>query len=122
MLVWLRSYDTNLPHLVAPHGGKLVSLIAAPERVLELEAPSRNAPSWDLTARQLCDLEMLMSGGFSPLDGFMRQADYESTCSKMRQADGQLWPIPVVLDVPEDFAKTVSDQDSLVLRDAEGSC
>ena len=70
-------------HLIAPHGGELVNLMAAPERTAELKAHSREWPSWDLTARQICDLELLMSGGFSPLRGFMTKADYEGVCHNM---------------------------------------
>jgi ATP sulfurylase len=94
-------------HLVAPHGGTLVNLQAAPERVAELKAASKEWPSWDLTERQLCDLELLMNGGFSPLVGFMGKADYESVCSTMRLADGTLWPIPIVLDLPEELARSL---------------
>ena len=107
--------------LVPPHGGELVNLIAAPERVAELQAISKSWPSWDLTARQLCDLELLLTGGFSPLRGFMTRADYESTCSNMRLADGRLWPIPIVLDVTEEFAKSMGRGSAIALRDPEGT-
>jgi sulfate adenylyltransferase len=107
-------------HLVAPHGGTLVNLQAAPERVAELKAASKEWPSWDLTERQLCDLELLMNGGFSPLVGFMGKADYESVCSTMRLADGTLWPIPIVLDLPEELARSLKPGAPLALRDPEG--
>jgi sulfate adenylyltransferase len=107
-------------HLNPPHGGQLVNLLATPERIFELQAASRDWPSWDLTPRQLCDLELLLTGGFSPLRGFMSRADYESTCSKMRLADGTLWPIPITLDVPEEFARTIGPGSVVALRDAEG--
>jgi sulfate adenylyltransferase len=68
-------------------------------RAAELKAQSKDWPSWDLTARQLCDLELLMSGGFSPLRGFMNRADYEGVCHNMRLANGTLWPMPITLDV-----------------------
>ncbi|HEY6293354.1 MAG TPA: bifunctional sulfate adenylyltransferase/adenylylsulfate kinase [Terriglobia bacterium] len=107
-------------HLNPPHGGTLIHLLAARERATELQAASRDWPSWDLTARQLCDLDLLMSGGFSPLQGFMTRADYESVCEKMRLAEGALWPIPITLDVTEEFAKTLSPGRAVALRDAEG--
>jgi len=108
-------------HLVSPHGGELVNLIADPQRSAELKAHSREWPSWDLTPRQVCDLELLMSGGFSPLHGFMTRADYEGVCHNMKLADGTLWPIPITLDVSEDFAKTLKPGSSKVaLRDPEG--
>jgi sulfate adenylyltransferase len=108
-------------HLTPPHGGELVQLIAQPERIAELKAHSKDWPSWDLTPRQLCDLELLVTGGFSPLRGFMTRADYEAVCHNMRLADGTLWPIPVTLDVTEEFAKKLTPGASKVaLRDPEG--
>ena len=69
---------TNIhSHLVAPHGGKLINLLLDREQAADTKAESRDFPSWDLTPRQICDLEMLLSGGFSPLTGFMNKADYE---------------------------------------------
>ncbi len=108
-------------HLISPHGGVLKNLIVDEARASELKKQSRDWPSWDLTPRQLCDLEMLMSGAFSPLETFLGRADYESVCEKMRLADGTLWPIPVVLDLPEDIASGLGDGASLALRDPEGT-
>ena len=108
-------------HLIAPHGGELINLIAEPERAAELKSHSREWPSWDLTPRQVCDLELLLSGGFSPLRGFMTRADYGDVCEKMRLADGTLWPMPITLDVTADFAGKLRPGSSRVaLRDAEG--
>ncbi|MGH9343818.1 MAG: bifunctional sulfate adenylyltransferase/adenylylsulfate kinase, partial [Terriglobia bacterium] len=107
-------------HLIAPHGGKLVNLVANPERAEEIKAESRDWPSWDLTGRQLCDLELLLSGGFSPLGGFMTRPDYEGTCHNMHLKDGTLWPMPITLDVTEDFAKKLGTHSKVALRDPEG--
>ena len=107
-------------HLITPHGGTLIDLLVDDERVGELKDASRDWESWDLTARQLCDLELLLSGGFSPLTGFMTQADYAGVCSSMRLADGTIWPIPITLDVSEELADTLSAGSTLALRDAEG--
>jgi sulfate adenylyltransferase len=91
------------------------------ERAAELKAHSKDWPSWDLTARQLCDLELLMSGGFSPLRGFMNRADYEGVCHNMRLANGTLWPIPITLDISEDLARKLTPGSSkIALRDPEG--
>jgi len=108
-------------HLIPPHGGELIQLIAQPERIAELKAHSKEWPSWDLTGRQLCDLELLLTGGFSPLRGFMTRADYEGVCHNMRLASGMLWPMPITLDVSEEFArKLIPGTSKIALRDAEG--
>lgn len=108
-------------HLIPPHGGELVQLIAQPERIAELKAHSKEWSSWDLTGRQLCDLELLLAGGFSPLRGFMTRADYEGVCHNMRLANGTLWPMPITLDVTEEFAKKLTPGTSkIALRDPEG--
>ena len=62
---------TSAAHLPVAHGGELVDLYVGPERRAEIKTESKGLPSWDLTARQLCDLELLLNGGFSPLRGFM---------------------------------------------------
>ena len=107
-------------HLNPPHGGTLVDLLVSETRAAELKNESADWPSWDLTPRQLCDLELLVNGGFSPLEGFLGQADYEAVCSSMRLADGTVWSIPVVLDLPEETASGLSTGTSLALRDPEG--
>jgi len=112
---------TPTSHLIAPHGGELINLIAEPARAAELKAHSKEWPSWDLTARQVCDVELLLSGGFSPLRGFLSRADYDGVCHNMRLASGVLWPMPITLDVTEEFAKKLTPGSSKVaLRDGEG--
>lgn len=103
-----------------PHGGRLKELIASSARAQELKKSAVNLPSWDLTPRQMFDLELLMNGAFSPLEGFMGKDDYLSVVEKMRLADGALWPIPVILDVSRDFSAITKGGDSLVLRSPEG--
>jgi sulfate adenylyltransferase len=108
-------------HLIPAHGGELVQLIASAERSAELKAHSREWLSWDLSGRQLCDLELLLSGGFSPLRGFMNRADHEGVCHNMRLSSGVIWPMPITLDVTEEFAKKLQPGSSKVaLRDPEG--
>lgn len=112
---------TSTSHLIPAHGGELVQLIVSRERGAELKSHSKEWPSWDLTVRQICDLELLLSGGFSPLTGFMNQADYEGVCHNMRLKSGVIWPMPITLDVSEEFAKKLQPGSSKVaLRDAEG--
>ncbi len=107
-------------NLISPHGDKLINLVVEQERSEELKGLSRDWPSWDLTPRQICDLELLANGGFSPLEGFLCRNDYESVCEKMRLADGTIWPVPIMLDVTEELAKNLGEGSILTLRDAEG--
>jgi sulfate adenylyltransferase len=105
--------------LIRVHGGRLVNLLVGAGRAQELAEGATHWPSWELSKRQLCDLELLLSGAFSPLQGFLGRSDYESVCASMRLADGTLWPIPVMLDVPESIVGHLGDG-SLALRDPEG--
>jgi sulfate adenylyltransferase len=107
-------------HLIPPHGGSLINLLAPPEQADELRKHSRDWPSWDLTERQICDLELLSSGAFSPLSGFLAKGDYDRVCSDLRLANGALWPMPVTLDIPESLADTLETGGMLALRDPEG--
>jgi len=109
-----------VPELIAPHGGVLVDLLVNDDRAAELKAVSVDYASWDLTARQICDLELLTNGAFSPLRGFLTSAEYDSVCETMRLTDGTLWPIPVTLDVTEELAAGLTTGSSLALRDHEG--
>jgi len=107
-------------HLIGAYGGELVDLLVDDQRRGELKARSREWPSWDLTQRQLCDLELLMTGGFSPLKSFLGRQDYESVRDKIRLADGTLWPIPITLDVSAEVASQLGSGAHLALRDPEG--
>ena len=109
-----------MPELITPHGGELVDLLVNEDRAAELKAVSLEFPSWDLTERQICDLELLMNGAFSPLHGFLSRADYESVVADMRLDNGTLWPMPITLDVTEDAAEGLAPGMSLALRDPEG--
>ena len=80
----------------------------------------RDARIWDLTPRQLCDLELLLNGAFAPLEGVMDAAEYEGVVRAMRLPSGVLWPVPVTLDVSEAFAAALRPGDAIALRDAEG--
>jgi len=76
--------------------------------------------SLTLSQRQCCDLELLLNGGFSPLTGFMNQADYENVLTNMRLASGQLWPMPIMLDVDRALANQLVKGVQIALRDSEG--
>ncbi|HOW77518.1 MAG TPA: bifunctional sulfate adenylyltransferase/adenylylsulfate kinase [Candidatus Competibacteraceae bacterium] len=107
-------------HLIEPHGGVLKELYVNDADAAQCKVQVREYPSWDLTPRQLCDLELLLNGGFSPLEGFLNQADYRRVVEEMRLSDGALWPIPITLDVSEAFASDLSRGHEVALRDAEG--
>ena len=76
--------------------------------------------SWTLSDRQLCDIEMILNGGFSPLDGFMNRKDYNSVCEKMRLENNLLWPIPITLDINDELVDTLEINEEIALRDKEG--
>jgi len=86
----------------------------------KLKVEAGNLTSHDLTPRQICDLELLMNGGFNPLKGFQSEADYNSVVENMRTADGALWPIPITLDVKAAYADTIKIGQDIALRDQEG--
>lgn len=86
----------------------------------ELLDEAGRLPAWCLTQRQRCDLELILNGGFTPLDGFLSRADYESVIRSMRLASGKLWPIPVVLDVDQSFADRLTTGQRITLTDEEG--
>ena len=86
----------------------------------KLKAEAGDLTSHDLTPRQICDLELLMNGGFNPLKGFLTEADYNGVVENMRLADGQLWPMPITLDVSQKEADTIEVGQDIALRDQEG--
>ncbi len=85
--------------LIEPHGGKLVNKISDSARSDELRAEAKNLGRVDLSMKQSCDLEMIGIGAFSPLDGFMGEADFVSVCKTMKLTTGDIWPIPITLSV-----------------------
>ena len=103
-----------------PNHAPIPELYVSYESAQKLKAEAGDLPSWDLTQRQICDLELLMNGGFNPLKGFLSEDDYTSVVDTMRLADGTLWPMPVTLDVSRKFAETVEPGQDIALRDQEG--
>lgn len=106
--------------IAIPNLAPIPELYVSSDSAQKLKIKAGSLPSWDLTARQTCDLELLMNGGFFPLKGFMGQADYEGVVADMRMADGTLWPMPITLDVSEKFADAIEPGQDIALRDAEG--
>jgi len=104
----------------APHGGSLVNLLVDDERAAILKDIVINLSDITLNDRQLCDLELLANGAFSPLTGFMTRSDYESVLDRMRLQNDSLWPIPICLDVSDLQAHNLEAGQSVALRDPEG--
>ena len=109
-----------MSNLIAPHGGELKNLYLSADESQQERETARDLRSWDLSARQICDIELLLNGAFSPLTGFMAQTDYDSVVRDMRLADGTLWPMPITLDVSEAFAGELQAGERIALRDEEG--
>ena len=103
-----------------PNLAPIPELYVSYESAQKLKQEAGNLPSWDLTPRQICDLELLMNGGFHPLKGFLTEADYDGVVANMRLESGALWPMPVTLDVSEAFAEKVEPGQDIALRDQEG--
>jgi sulfate adenylyltransferase len=85
--------------LIPPYGGQLIDLMVDSQAQAEVRAQAARLPSLQISERCACDLELLATGGFSPLRSFMGRADYERVLSEMRLAGGALFPIPVTLPV-----------------------
>jgi sulfate adenylyltransferase len=102
--------------LIPPYGGKLVNLLVEGEEREALIARAAQLPSIKITMRNLCDLELIATGGFSPLATFMGKADYERVLQEMRLADGTLFPLPVTLTADPKELPTVGEE--IVLRNA----
>ena len=103
-----------------PNLAPIPELYVSYDSAQKLKAEAGNLPSWDMTPRQICDLELLMNGGFHPLKGFMSEVDYDNVVENMRTASGALFPIPITLDVNEKFADSIEPGQDIALRDQEG--
>ena len=88
--------------------------------VKKLKIDASKYRSWVLRDRQICDLEMILNGGFAPLNGFLNKDDYENVLNEMRLSDGSVWPMPITLDVNQEFSKLISIGDRITLKDKEG--
>lgn len=95
------------------------NLYLSSKKANQLRKASRDYPSWDLTARQACDLELILNGAFAPVTRFMSRQECVDVCEKKRWHE-YFWPVPIVLDVSESFADAIEDDQSIALRDAEG--
>ena len=98
----------------------LQPLLVGEAQAQTLKSESLDMLSMTLTQRQLCDLELMMNGGFTPLDGFMDRESYSHVLESMRLPGGELWPIPVVLDARRELAAKIGPGSRVALRDQEG--
>jgi len=105
---------------IEPHGGKLVNLVVDDERKALLKDLAMTLPDIALNERQLCDLELLATGVFSPLEGFMVRSEYEAVLDRMRLQNELMWPLPICLDTPDIIGKSLEVGQSVALRDPEG--
>ena len=106
--------------LINPHGDILINGYCDDSQSKKYKNQAINYDSWTLTDRQLCDLELILNGAFSPLDGFMCKDDYDSVLDNNRLKNNIIWPMPIILDVDSDLANCVKINDKLALRDKEG--
>ena len=106
--------------LISPHGKSLIDCYCKKEEVPNYKNQATHYNSHTLSDRQLCDLELILNGAFSPLDGFMSQKDYNSVLDNNRLSNGTIWPMPIILDVKSNLADIVEINDKLALRDKEG--
>ncbi len=109
-----------MTELINALGGKLIDLMLDSESAETTKSESGNFPAITLSQRQLCDLELLVNGAFSPLTGFMQKKDYESVLENVHLENGTLWPMPIVLDVTSEFANSLKIGEKIALRDGEG--
>ena len=103
------------------HGGELKQLYLSEAAAGEMKETAVDFRSWNLTERQACDIELILNGAFSPLDGFLTRDEYDAVLQDMRLPSGILWPIPITLDVSEKFASKVEQGEFIALRDREGA-
>jgi sulfate adenylyltransferase len=116
----IRSKATTMKDLIAPHGGTLVERLASKQESEEWLVRAREMPSLPLNARQISDLEMIGTGGLSPLSGFMGQRDYQLCVEEMRLANGLPWTIPVTLAASDAQAATLRPDQDMALQEPGG--
>jgi 3'-phosphoadenosine 5'-phosphosulfate synthase len=114
-------YLTQVDGQIAPHGGTLVNRLATPAQVAALQDRLFTLPRLALSPRALSDLDMIAVGAFSPLNGFLGQADYESVVERMRLKNGLPWSIPITLSATDAEADALGDARDVALTDASGS-
>ncbi|MCA1731555.1 MAG: hypothetical protein LC751_19770 [Actinobacteria bacterium] len=102
---------------IAPHGGQLVDRTVPVEEHDELLREAAGLPKVSLGPRTISDLQMITTGVFSPLEGFMLREDYESVVEDMYLPNGLPWSLPVTLAMDEDMARTLKEGSEIALVD-----
>lgn len=110
----------DIADCVPAHGGQLKDMVVDAQRAGLLKKIAHDLPDITLSDHHLCDFELMATGAFSPLEGFMVRADYESVLDRLQLQDDTLWPIPVCLDISENKARNLEAGQSVALRDPEG--
>ena len=105
---------------IAPHGGELVDRRAPEDQRDELLRIAESFATVTLSPRALSDLEMISTGVFSPLTGFMVSEDYESVVETMHLKDGLAWSLPITLPVSEEEANGIRVGEEISLADGTG--
>jgi sulfate adenylyltransferase/3'-phosphoadenosine 5'-phosphosulfate synthase len=105
---------------IAPHGGQLVNRLATPTQASALAERLFTLPRLSLGPRALADLDLIAVGAFSPLEGFLTQADYDSVVERMRLANGLPWSLPITLSASEREADALGDATEVALTDSQG--
>ena len=108
---------TKAVNLITPYGGRLVNLLEPPEQLENLKALGASLPSIQISERSVCDLELLATGAFSPLEVFMGQQDFQRVLDEMRLASGSIFPIPITLPVSP--SRDIRLDGQLALRNAK---
>jgi sulfate adenylyltransferase len=106
--------------LIAPHGGTLVDRVLKSDAAAKAKQEAAGLKSITLAPREAFDLEMIAIGAFSPLTGFMNEADFKRVCTEMRLANGTVWPIPVILSPADDVTAKINVGDRVALNDGKG--
>jgi sulfate adenylyltransferase len=111
--------ETTAERLIAPYGGQLVDLLVPADDREAVRARAAHLPSIQLSERSVCDLELLATGAFSPLDRFLGQADHQRVLDEMRLASGHVFPIPITLPVPAELVESgFAPGQEIALRDS----
>ena len=107
--------------LIAPHGGKLIDRVLRGEERNEALEKARTLRKLEINSVAISDLELIATGVFSPLTGFMKKADYDSVVTDMRLASGLVWSIPITLSVSSEVAGSIDVDEGIALTDADAS-